>query len=293
LGVIAVSLLLGTGALGCNAYDGLGPSPTHVDDLLADARTALTTGHPQRAVHLLETAYRKDSTDVEVRIELANALYASQAIEVFTLRAALERMREGEEGSGPETSEGTVCTDGVAPSGSLERLGGERLEESEALRRLAEHRDRLRRVSHLLVDGVLSRRREAFAALRPDIQAKGYLLAALTRLGHRLLDVRTAVLRTESTLYLDTEKEPLALVVCSATETARARVARSLCRLRRGAQQARSWLRTRNDRTHSEQTRLLIDAVTRQTKVLRGRLSCGPASRARVDAPRLDDRRGR
>ena len=291
LGVIAMSVLLGTGALGCNAYDGLGPSATHVDDLLADAQTALTTGHPRRAVQLLETAYQKDSTNVEVRVELTNALYASQNIEVFTLRAALRRLSEGQKATGAETTEGTICTAGIAPAGSLERLGRGRLEEAEAFLRLVEHREHLRRGSRLLVDGVLSRRRESFVALPADMQAKGYLLAALTRMGQRLLNVRTAVLRTESTLYLDTD-DPLALVVCSSTETARDRVERSLCRLQGGTQQALFWLRLRNDRTHSEQTGLLIDALTRQAKVLRGRLSCGEALSARVVPPRLQDQTG-
>jgi hypothetical protein len=277
---VAAPVVLAVGMLGCNVLDGVGPSAGDIDALLAEARTALTNGHPARAVRLLERAHETDSTNAEVRVELTNALYAARDVDVFTLRAAVERLN-GTEATVAGKGGGRACTDAAAPARSPDRFAAVPFGRAEALRRLADHQALLRRASQLLVDGVLARRPEAFAALAPKMQAKGYLLAGLTSVGRHLVRVRTAVLDTESTLYLDTEAAPTMLVACSPTPAARAQVTAALCGLRREARQALAWLRARNDRLRSGQTTLLIEALRRHADRLRGPSSCEPPAEPR------------
>jgi hypothetical protein len=275
-------MLLAVGAIGCNVMDGLGPSATGVDALLSDARTALATGHPQRAVRLLETAYETDSTNVEVRVALSNALYAAQDLDVFTLRSAVERLNGKGTVPGPESSRKMVCTEGASPDRAPERFRAVPIGGDEALRRFANRQRLLHRVSRLLVDGVLARRPGAFAELPPEMQAKGYLLATLTGMGRHLGRVRTAVLETKTTLYLDTEAARSSLVACSPTPAARTLVNEALCRLQDDTQRALVWLRARNDQVGSDQTGVLIEPLRRHAEMLRGRSSCEPAAGARL-----------
>jgi len=285
-----VSLLLAGGAIGCNVMDGLGPSPTGVDALLADARTALANGHPQRAVRLLETAHETDSTNVEVRVALSNALYAAQDLDVFTLRSAVERLNGKGTAPGPESSRKRICPEGVSPGRSPQRFRSVALGGDEALRRFANHQELLHRVFRLFVDGVLARRPGAFATLSPEMQAKGYLLAVLTGMGRHLGRVRAAVLETKTTLYLDTEAARSILVACSPTPAARTLVSEALCRLQDETQRALVWLQARNDQVGSDQTGLLIEKLRRHAEILRGRSSCKPAAGARLADALSQDR---
>lgn len=270
---------------GCNVYDDVGPSASSVEGLLADARVALTNENPKRAVRLLERAHEKDSTDVEVRIELANALYAVHALDVFAVRAAAKQLNGEEPVSDADLMGQNACSNGVAPSRSPDRFLTVSFDDESPLGIVAARAPQLRRVAGLLVAGVLNRRPDAFAETPPTVQAKGYLLAALTRTSRRLLDVRTAVLETESELYVDTETTSPSMVVCSPSSETRARVERALCRLRSGMQRALTWLHTRNEHVHSDQTGLLIDTLTRQVEALRGRLSCTEATDTRLTPP--------
>lgn len=273
---VVVSIVIGVSGFGCNLYGGLEPSRASVEDLLADARVALTTGHPQRAVRLLETAYERDSTDVRVRIELANALYAAHDVDVIALRAAVERLNGNGDVSATAGRISGVCSVGTDASPPPDQLQAVAL--NEALSAFVGHRAQLRRASRLLVEGVLGQRGDAFAAVSEELQAKGYLLAALTRMGRRLMRVRTVMRATESTLYVDGEADPPTLVACSPTKAARQQVEGALCRLRDGSQQALAWLRLRNDRTDSDQAALLIDVLSRHRAALDGRFSCSTAS---------------
>jgi hypothetical protein len=272
-GTVAL-LLLGIGGLGCNVYDDVGPAANSVDILLSDARTALAADNPQRAVRLLETAHEKDSTNAEVRVELANALYATHDLTVFTLRAVVERMNGKDATADVGKAERNACTEGAAPPRDPARYETLAVEDADSLSRLASHQTVLHRVSRLLVDGVLRRRPDAFGSLSPEMQAKAELLAALTRLGRRLVAVRAAVVDTESRLHLDTEAAPPALLACSPTAAQQNRAERGLCRLREGGEQALSWLRSRNDRVHSQQSGVLIGPLTQHVAGLQ-RLSCG------------------
>lgn len=274
----AIALFSLVGLTGCNVYDDVGPSATSVEGLLADARVALTNENPERAVRLLERAHEKDSTDVEVRIELANALYALHALDVFGVRAAAKQLNGEEPVSGTEQTEQAACSNGAAPSRSPDRFLTVSFDDESPLGEVAARRPQLRRVARLLVEGVLARRPDALAETPPVVQAKGYLLAGLTRTSRRLLGVRTAVLDTESALYVDTETTSPSLVVCSPGSNPRARVERALCRLRSGMQQSLAWLQARNEHVHSDQTSLLIDTLTRQVATLQDRRSCTEAT---------------
>ena len=281
----AIALSIFASVAGCNVYDDVGPSATSVEGLLADARVALTNENPKRAVRLLERAHEKDSTDVEVRIELANALYAVHDVDVFAVRAAAKQLNGEKPVSGTDRGGQTACSNGVAPSGSPEWFLTVSFDAESPLGMVAARAPQLRRVSSLLVAGVLARRPDTFAEMSPAVQAKGYLLAGLTRTSRRLLGVRTAVLDTESALYVDTETSSPSLVVCSSGSEARAQVERTLCRLRSGIQQSLDWLQARNEHVHSDQTGLLIDTLTRQAATLLGRLSCARATDARPTSP--------
>lgn len=276
--VAFVLLVFGLAGLGCNVFDGLGPSPTSVEELLADARVAMTNGNPQRAVELLETAYETDSTNVAVRIELANALYAAPDVDLFTVRSAVEHLN----GKGAEVptgdSDAEVCTEGASSPRSPGRFLAISVEDHDGLQVLWAERDRIKRVSRLVVDGVLRRRAEAFAEAPVEVRSKGFLLAALTRLSRRLLGVRDALQATESALYMDQESDPPgALVACSPTTEDRDRVERSLCRHEEGVSQAASWLKRRNELFSSEQTSLLLDLLGTHREALRTQAAC-PAS---------------
>jgi hypothetical protein len=284
-GIVAVVSALGLGALGCNVFDGLGSSGRSVDELLADARIAMTNGRPDRAVRLLESAHEKDSTHVEVRIELANALYAAGGVDVFALRAAVEHLAGTGGEAGQPASDAAICTEGPRPARSPEAFVAISFGEAEALRPLVDRRNRLRRVSRLLVDGVLNRRSAAFAALSPEVRATGYVLAAVTRVARRLLAVREAALDTGSTVYVDVrETAASSVVACSPTDPDLRRVERVLCRLGEGIGQSVSWLQARNDLTNSAQTALLIDLLRAYAGALRSRLPCSGAT-----APQLSD----
>lgn len=282
--VVALSVFVSV--VGCNVYDEVGPPATSVEGLLADARIALTNEKPERAVRLLERAYEKDSTDVEVRVELANALYAVHDLDVFAVQAAAEQLNGGEPVSETDRSARDACSNGIAPSRSPERFLSVSFDDESPLAMIAARRPQLQRVAHLLVEGVLARRLDAFAETSPMVRAKGYLLAGLTRTGRRLLDVRAAVRETESELYVDTETSSASLVVCSPNTETRERVERAFCRLKSGIHQSLVWLRARNEHIHSDQSGLLIETLTQQAAALSGRRSCVEATEPRLTLSR-------
>ncbi len=272
------------GGLGCNVFDGVGPSPNSVKSLLADARVAMTNGNAPRAVQLLETAFDSDSTDVEVRIELSNALYAANAVDLFAVRSTVEHLNGMEAQTTSEGSEAVVCTDDADPSGTPDRFPVISLVDHTGLQTLAAGRGQIQRVSRLVVDGVLNRRTEAFAALSAEVRSKGLLLAALTRLSRRLLAVRDTLSVTESTLLVDEDSTPPgALVACGPTVGDLDQVERSLCRHEEGVSQSVLWLERRNELSSSEQTALLLDVLKSHREALRTRLPCARSSGTDVE----------
>ncbi|MFB6098768.1 MAG: hypothetical protein ABEK84_06610, partial [Salinibacter sp.] len=113
--ILLVGLLVG----GCNVFEVSPLRSSNVDTLLAEARTALAGDNPYRAVRLLKRAYEIDSTDVRVRVELGNALYSKQGLDVFALRDAVKHLVDSTQSSsasvgGASTRErGKVCTEGA------------------------------------------------------------------------------------------------------------------------------------------------------------------------------------
>lgn len=256
-------------------FDGVGSSPDSVENLLADARVALTNGNAQRAVRLLETAFEKDAGDVEVRVELANALFAANDVDLFAVRSAVEVLNGKGAETTPEGSEADACTDDATPLATPERFPVIPLEGDNGLSTLAAERGRIQRVSRLVVDGVLNRRTESFAAAPIKVRSKALLLAALTRLSRRMLSVRDALGATESSLYIDKESTPPgALVACGSTTEDRNQVERSLCRHEEGVSQSALWLERRNDLLSSEQTSVLLDLLGTHREALQTRLPC-------------------
>lgn len=259
--------------LGCNAFEDVQPAPSTVEALLADARTAMTKGNHQRAVRLLETAFERDSTHIEVRIELASALYSVKGLDAFTVRAAIEHMNGKGASVASETAVGDICTSEPDSVGIADRLRGISFKD-DAIQSLVEERETLQRVSQLVIQGGLQGRADAFAREAAEVRAKGYHLAALTRLSLRLEAVKEAVRGAKGTLFVVSDGVTPAFIVCGEALNAVSRIERALCREQRGAVQAVSWLQARNDLIGSEQTALLIDLLETHIGALRTRLSC-------------------
>lgn len=269
-------LLLSSGLLGCNVFDDVQPEPSDVEDLLADARVAMTKTNHQRAVRLLEKAFEKDSTHVEVRIELVNALYAAHGVDVFTVRSAVEHVNGGVPSNSVDT-DGDVCSEKVDPGRSPERFRVVSFEE-EALRTLLGQWERMQRASHLLVEGVLQQRAGAFGRQPPDVRMKGYLLAALTQVSLRVIALEQVVRDATGTLYVDADAQPSrAFVACASTEEMLSRMEQSLCQLKDEAVRAVAWLQARNEVVGSERTTLLIDLLEAHAAAAQVYLFC-PAS---------------
>lgn len=268
-------LLLG----GCNVFDGISPEPSSVDALLADARTALTAGEPSRAVQLLERAYDKDSTDVRVRVELGNALYAERGLDVFTLRAAAEHLVGASESSDSSTAtqslrKGSVCTSGMQPEIRSDRYDRVPVDAG-PLRRLADHAAVIQRVRRLVVTGVLERRAEVFSATETRVRRKGLLVGAVATVANEVIDARAVVETTGSFLYFDSAANPnRALVACAGTKDALAQNHDALCALGTAAYQGVQWLQIRNRLSQTDQESVLIGRLQRLAGAASARIDC-------------------
>lgn len=265
--------------LGCNAFEDVQPTPSSVEALLADARTEMTKGNHRRAVRLLETAFDRDSTHIAVRIELASALYAVKGLDAFTVRAAIEHMNGEGASLASEGAVGTICTVGADSAGTPVRLRGISFGD-DAIQAIVEERKTLRRVSRLVVQGGLRERADAFTREAAGVRAKGYLLAALTRISLRLGAVERAVRETGGNLFVVADGLLPAFIACGEALNTVARIERALCREQQGAQRAVSWLQVRNDLVGSEQTTLLIDLLKTHIRALQVRLSCSGTTRS-------------
>ncbi len=274
----AIIFVFGSFLLGCNVFDGVQDEPSTVDALLADARVAMTNGNAERAVRLLESAHERDSTHVGVRIELANALYAANGLDLFTVRSAVEHVSGVRAESPSENEMGAVCTGAPEPARSSDRFVPVSFED-EDWQAFASHREQMRRVSHLVVSGGLQRRAEAFAQESPRIRAKGYLLAALTRVSLRLLALQNEIEDANATLYVDVEDGvPRAFVACGGTVESIDGDEHALCRGAQGIRQAVSWLQARNDLIGSDQRSLIIDLLEAHVDAIQARHSCPGAT---------------
>jgi tetratricopeptide (TPR) repeat protein len=87
---------------GCNVFEpfyseGASDNP---DVLLDDARYALMNGDPDKAVSILEKAYAIDSTNTEVRVELASALFQANGIDLLMMKDLAEFITESSGSAG-------------------------------------------------------------------------------------------------------------------------------------------------------------------------------------------------
>lgn len=276
-GVLLVAgLLIG----GCNVFDSLSPSPNGVDALVADAQTALTDGNASRAVRLLERAYEKDSTDVRVRVELGNALFAERGLDLFALRSAAEHLVGTSETSSSSAaaqslhSSKTVCTDGARPEMDADRYDVVP-NDADPLRRLTERAALVKRVQRLVVAGVLERRNDALSSVRAQYRQKGLLVGAVAAVAKEVIDVHAVLDTTGSSLYLDREAEPhRALVACAETDAPLGRVHDALCALETAARRGRQWLQDRNRPSGGNQGTVLIERLQTLADVASARVGC-------------------
>ena len=268
-------LLLG----GCNVFDVSSFRPDTVDALVADANAALTNGNASRAVQLLERAFDKDSTDVRVRVELGNALYAKHGLDVFALRKAAEHLVElsgASEGGGATRSvrAENMCTDEARPETVPERYESIPLD-ADPLRRLVERTSVVERVQGLVVEGVLERRSDAFSSARPNVRRKGLLVGAITAVAKEVIDVHAVIDTTGSSLYLDREAEPhRALVACAETAGRLAQAHDTLCALETAARRGGQWLQNRAPPPEEEQGSVLTKRLQTLTDAADGRVDC-------------------
>lgn len=273
--LLAAGLLVGA----CNVFDVSTSEPDTVDALLADAQTALAAGDASRAVRLLERAFDKDSTDIHVRVELGNALYAERGLDVFTLRAAAEHLVEGSRSSGaPSAAQSSrkenICTDGARPKMSSDRYDSVPLY-ADPLRPLVEHASTVERVLRLVVKGVLERRAEALSSARPRYRQKGLLLGAVTVVATEVIDVHAAFDTTGSSLYLDREADPhRALIACAETEGALGRRHDALCALDTAARRGTQWLRDRTRSSEEGQDPVLAERLQDLADAASARIDC-------------------
>ncbi|WP_375802662.1 hypothetical protein [Salinibacter sp.] len=276
-------ILLGGGLLigGCNVFDFANSSPETVDALLDSARSALAAGNSSRAVRLLEQAFKKDSTDVRVRVELGNALHTDRGLDIFALRSAGKHLvipadsaissRVPSSGSTPKR---TVCTDEAQPRQAPNRYTAVPLD-AEPLRFLSARRTVVERVHDLVVEGVLRRRTEAFMDTRIATRRKGLLVGAVTTAAKQLIDVQEVFEETGGTLFLDRGAEQgRALLACTETEEALRRSNRALCTLGGATRQAIRWLRDRQQPSEDSQEAVLIDRLQSVTSAASARTAC-------------------
>lgn len=274
--VMGISLLVG----GCNVFDVSMSGPRSIEDLLADARSALTAGDTSRAVQLLERAYDEDSTDVRVRVELGNALYADRGLDLFTLRAAAEHLIDPSKSTGSSTASpsphgtNSVCTDDAQPDSSSDRYAFVPLE-ADPLLRLVERSEVVERVRRLVVEGVLQRPTAAFSDAGVRVRRKGLLVGAVTVTADAGTAVHEVFEAPESTLFLDRDAQSGgAFLACADTEDLLRQNHDALCTLHTAADRAGQWLQARNRLSGSDQTAVLIGRLQTIAESIVARIEC-------------------
>lgn len=268
---------------GCNVFEGAAPEPETVDALLADARSALTAGKESRAVRLLEQAFEKDSTDIRVRVELANALYAEQGLDVFALRAAVEHL------SGPSDSSSTsgalsrtgeqnqrICTNDAQPDSAEGRYASIPTN-ADVIRRWVGHGDLVERVRGLVVTGGLQRT-SAFASTDASIRRKGLLLGAVSVVGTSVIQVHEVFEPSGTALYRDRRGASPAFVACAGSEATLESANDVLCELAGTAGQATEWLRERGRLSGGGEEASLVGQLESVEEGAGARMPCSTAS---------------
>jgi len=273
--LLVAGLLVG----GCNVFGGFASGSNTVDALLADARTALATGDTSRAVRLLEQAFDKDSTDVRVRVELGNALYAERGLDIFALRTAAGHLVGASDSSDASTAARasrveTVCTDEAQPEAVPDRYDSVPAD-ADPVRRLVERSSVAERVRRLVVTGVLERRPDALSSARRGVRQKGLLVGAITAVAKGVIDAHGVFETTESSLYLDRGAEPhRALVACAGAEGPLGQNHDALCALGAAARRGVQWLQDRDSAPEEDQGSLLIERLQDLDDAVSARIGC-------------------
>lgn len=265
---------------GCNLFAGMEPPSGSVDALVDDARADLMQGKNEEAVRHLETAFETDSSRVEVRVELANALVAAREIDVLSLRAALDPLAGEDTSASDAQIQGGRCTVDPRPDPDDARYTSLSMEDPR-LQPIVEHGPLFRRAQHLVVEGVLQERPELFADGSARLRMKGFLIAALAHVGNHLHRTVEVVRATEGSLYLDGRRTPPRLVVCSPDQALLAALEGRLCALDSAMDQALSWLQRRGEISGRGPGALLTAHLTATRNTLQGGLPCGASSRTR------------
>lgn len=193
LGAGLVLLLVSVGA-GCNVFGGL--SEENSDDpevLLSEARAALTQGQPDRAVDLLREALAADSSNAEVRVELASAMLEARDVDIVTLRS-MGRFIIGDEKrtSISNTHESGRCTFDQEPV-SLPVFDYEDAPEYQVF---VENEAVFEEVQALLGD-----ERIDFEALAAELRARRLLVGAFADIATAVLEINRRIKALDATLY--------------------------------------------------------------------------------------------
>lgn len=279
---ILVGLVLGAGILvgGCNVFSGLGAEPNTVEELLAEARAALSAGESGTAVRLLERALDKDSTDVRVRVELGNALYSDRDLDLFAFREAAEHLAEDPDSSAAAGSSTAhpgvdrVCTAGADPETSSDRYTSISVEAA-AIDRLVGRRALIDRVHSLIVEGTIEQRSGALNEAAARLRRKAFLVGAATVFMRGSIGLRDAILETESTLYFDRQVGPHgAILACAPSDSALDRAHEALCDLGAEADRAVRWLDARAELSGGTRTKDLVQWLQRVDRGTGARAGC-------------------
>jgi hypothetical protein len=179
---------------GCNVFESFYEEGTSDDPevLLDDARYALQKGDAAKAVVFLEKAYEKDSSNVEVRTELASALLQANDIDVLLLKDLAEYMTDGAGTGAGKGGFSSACTFFGSPDAAA-RL---QMELQPAYLSIVEHSEILDRVV-TLVSGLA----ETGDDLSENQLAGLFTARAIANLSVALRVVVNAVVQAEGAIY--------------------------------------------------------------------------------------------
>lgn len=272
------AVLFLAGALtGCNAFDFQNAdAPRDVPTLLANARAAVNAGDYEGAVAALETAHEIEPENVEVRVELANALYLEAGLDILTMKEVSDFLSGVDLSGVPSSStlgaakfgSGLECTNGKDP-----RVNGYRLISLSDERSVIAFLDQegvIDRVAKLLL--LDPENNAQFQALGIKVQARGLLVAAFNRVATMIVELWHAAREFNASIYRD---ENYDVVFCAPTELELDETEETACASAARLNRARRLLILRNrifspENDNSE----LIEALTRVVTAVEENINC-------------------
>ncbi len=194
--VMAASMLFLSA--GCNVFEPFYEAGSSDDPevLLDDARYALQNGEPDKAVAILEKAFAVDSSNAEVRVELAAALFLANGIDVLVMKDLAEFITESSSSAGKHqrfnTSQALACSF----AGNEAEVRTLHFEEEPAYLTIVEHSPIIDRVM-ALVDGVLDNE----GNLSGNTDANRQMTRAIANLSAAIKLITRAVELAEGDIY--------------------------------------------------------------------------------------------